>query len=1100
MLTLHLLGGFQVKLAEQALEGFATDKARALLAYLAVERDRPHRRERLASLLWPDLGDERARQSLRQALSHLKQTLGSNDFLLSTPQDVQIHPQAEVCTDVGEIQALAAECERHRHRRVGGCLPCLQRQQRLLARYPGEFLAGFPAQNSDLFEEWVTLVREKLHLHAMQALSTLADYYQQRGEVALALHHAREQIRLEPWREESHRQAMRLLALNGERSAALAQYETCCRALAADLDVEPSAETKTLYTLVKNGALPAPKPTAIPPDPATAFIGRTKEQSELAELLADPNCRLVTLLGPGGMGKTHLALQVARGHAGLYADGIYFVPLAGIASCAAGLAAIADALGLPPAATEAEARLNEALRKKEILIVLDNFEHLIEGCEVLGNLLQNAPRIEFLVTSRERLRLREEWVYDLEGLSYPAEKEEAEYLAFDALALFEQRAAQVDRRFRLTPALLADATRICQLVDGLPLAVELAASAVAERSCAEIASAIRQTFDALAPTLRNFPERHRSLRAVFEHSWNLLDLDEQTRLTELSVFIGGFSAEAALRVAETSTAHLADLAAKSLLRRDLNGRYALHETIRQFAAEKLEHARVAQQRHTAYYARWTAGFDGAGSAEALEMLWVERANLRSAWEWSLGENDNLTASLLPGLSQLFSLRGPLSEGESLFCRAIEALRQDLSKIDLTEKIKLELARIYNAQTRYAESIALARSVTGSARALLTEGQALSAQGEGETARPVLEKALALARELDDKHIEADCLRELGNIANRTADYGLAVPLYQQSLALARELDDKRGESATLNNWATVEWDLGELDAALAHYLQALALYRELGNRLGEARALNNLSNVLADQGDLAGSLEYSRQALDIHREMGNPRGQSAALNNLGATYFSLGQFDAARKSYQQALAFFRESGNRQAQGETLANLSLLDCVQGNLSSGRENGRVAIALAEQAADKVNLANACYYLGRIELADGNFEAAELTLQRALDLRREVPHLGRIAEIQAELARLAGERGDLPLAQTLIEPILALIETPGALDGTDEPDRIYALVAQILAVCGSPRAEIVRQQGLDWLRERAEKISQPALQASFKKVHSFSSSFDITTGAAR
>jgi predicted ATPase/DNA-binding SARP family transcriptional activator/Tfp pilus assembly protein PilF len=1097
-LSLQLLGGFHLTRDGGPLTGFATDKARALLAYLAVERTRPHRREGLAALLWPDQSDERARQNLRQALSHLKQALGSDEFLLVTSQDVQLHPQADITTDVSEVESLVKACETHRHRDLEHCLPCLKRQERLLTKYVGEFLAGFPSQNSENFEEWLILTRERLHQAAMNAHTLLANLHERRGDLDKALQHARAQIALEAWREETHRQVMRLYALSGQRSKALAQYHFCRRVLAHELETKPTAETEVLRELIQDEKFPPARKISQPPEPPTAFVGRLREQDDLSERLADPDCRLLTILGMGGLGKSRLALQVARAHAGLYSDGIYFVPLAAEGDT---LSAIAAALGMSE--PTASVRLSEYMREKELLLVLDNFEHLAASAERLCPLLEAAPGLQILVTSRERLRLREEWVYSLEGLSYPEEIEGRVALAnrdpealvstpalhpiprgasvqaqeqrpaqpafsgkWDSLTLFEIRAAQADSRFRLTAACLADIVAICQLVEGHPLAIELAASTVTDRPPGELLACLRQTFDALAPSLRNLPERHRSLRAVFEHSWNLLKPDEQTQLANLSVFVGGFSAEAAVDAAGTSTAQLADLAAKSLVRRDSDGRYSLHESIRQFAAEKLEDVSAARERHGAYYARWVAGFDGAANAAALELLQLERANLRAAWEFSVGGAFDLTANLLPALSLLYSLRGPLSEGEELFAAALKALGLDISPIVsspstqrtqseiknsalsavsalnlVKTSLTLELARLYTAQTRYDEAIALSRSVPVSARSLLIEGQALSAQGEGEAARPVLEKALALAG--DDKRIKADCLRELGNVANRRCEYDLAVPLYRQTLALARELGDLRSESATLNNWGSVEYDQGELNAAKAHFYAALAIYRQLGNRLGEAKALNNLSNVLADQGDLAGSLEFSRQALEIHREMGNPRGQCSALNNLGATYFVLKDYDAARRSYRQALALYRASGNRQAEGEALANLALLDWALGRLAEGREHARAAIALSEAVGDKVNLANAFTYLGRIELADGNFPAAESALLRALEIRGDVPHPGRIAEIQSELALLAFEQGDIALARERIAPVA---ESLDGLEGTDEPERIGELVKRI------------------------------------------------------
>jgi DNA-binding SARP family transcriptional activator len=283
MLTITLLGGFRIEQAGNPLTGFATDKARALLAYLAVERTRPHRRESLAALLWPDQADERARQSLRQALLHLKQALGSDAFLLVTPQDIQLHPQAAITTDVGEVESLAKACKTHRHREIEHCLPCLKRQERMVALSGGEFLAGFPSQNSENFEEWLILTRERLHQPAMNAHFALANFYERRGDLPAALQHTRAQIALEPWREESHCQAMRLYAWSGERSQALAQYQTCQRALQLELAATPTSETEHLRELIQTEKLPpAPK---IPdfPAPSTAFVGRQRELDELFE-------------------------------------------------------------------------------------------------------------------------------------------------------------------------------------------------------------------------------------------------------------------------------------------------------------------------------------------------------------------------------------------------------------------------------------------------------------------------------------------------------------------------------------------------------------------------------------------------------------------------------------------------------------------------------------------------------------------------------------------------------------------------------------------------------------------------------------------------
>ncbi len=372
-----------------------------------------------------------------------------------------------------------------------------------------------------------------------------------------------------------------------------------------------------------------------------------------------------------------------------------------------------------------------------------------------------APGLQIIVTSRERLRLREEWVYTLAGLSFPGEKERDDSGPWDALTLFESRAAQIDSRFKITSACLTDVVAICRLVEGQPLAIELAASGVAGRSCVEISESLRQTFDTLVPSLRNLPARHRSLRAVFEHSWNLLTPEQRSRLAKLSIFLAGFSAEAAQKVAETSRQDLAALAAKSLLRCDAEDRYGLHESIRQFAAEKLEDPDPTFNRHAEYYAGLVSGYAGATSAAVLDIFQSEHANLRVALNWSLLKNVAFAENLMTGLSLLYTLRGPLSEGKSLFCTALQSLGEDPTKKEIAAKITIELARIYISQARYQDSIALVRDISGEpllqAKALLTWGQALDSQGECESARPLLERALELAKELGNKRIEADSL-------------------------------------------------------------------------------------------------------------------------------------------------------------------------------------------------------------------------------------------------------------------------------------------------------------------------------------------------------
>jgi predicted ATPase/DNA-binding SARP family transcriptional activator len=602
-LSISLLGTFQVALNGCPITDLRTDKARALLAYLAVEAKRTHRRDALAGLFWADRPHTRARQSLRQALSHLRQALGDQNrsvpFLLIERETIQFNPDGDYWLDVAAFTTLSEMSRTHRHHTLERCLPCLQRMEAMAGLYSGRFLEGFCLSDSQAFEEWATLQREYLQRQIVEALAYLVEYHQRRGDLGQAIGAAHRQVELEPWREEVHRQLMRLLALGGQRSVALAQYGTCQRALAAELGVPPTAETIALYEQIRDQgaqpiqAIPQPAPPPrhnLPPSP-TPLVGREEELADLADLLADPDCRLVTLVGPGGIGKTRLAHQVAAGQLGLFAQGVTFIPLADPGSVDRLVPTLAENLSIGSHTLEnCEDQLLDFLREKELLLVLDGMECALDGSDFLAKILLGAPQVTLLATSRERLNLQEEWCYQVDGLAYPAAPATGELEAFGAITLFLQTARRAHRKFLLTEQEAHHVARICQLVEGMPLAVELAAASVPARSCEEIATELERDLDTLATSLRNVPARHRSLSAAFEHSWRLLSGGERAALCQLSRFPDGFGADDAERVAGASSATLANLVDKSLLRRTASGRYEMHRILKWYAAQKLQAA------------------------------------------------------------------------------------------------------------------------------------------------------------------------------------------------------------------------------------------------------------------------------------------------------------------------------------------------------------------------------------------------------------------------------------------------------------------------------------------------------------------------------
>lgn len=867
-LSIRLFGAFAVDVDGQAITHFESQKVRALLAFLAVESGQPHCRDALIGLLWPDEPDRVARDNLRQALTNLRQVIGDRTatppFLLIVHDTIQFNAASDHSVDVEEFQALLAACHRHPHRHPDTCQSCAARLTAALDLYRGDFLAQLFI-NSAPFEEWTLLLRERLHAQVLAAVSRLTSFHERRGEYEEAIGYARRQLELEPWCEEAHGQAMRSLALSGQRSAALAQYARCCQTLAAELHAEPARPTQSLYEQIRTGGLSEADASTIRsrlwkhlPVPATPLLGRARELGELEELLEDPACRLITITGPSGIGKSRLALEAGARQAGIFTHGVCFVPLADLDNPEYRPQAIGTALGVVLSGqVEPAVQLIRYLRDKEMLLILDSYEHLLPdpaspatSPSLLSSILEAAAGVTLLVTSTRPLNLQAEWVFELAGLAYPSGflPPDASWEDYGAVALFLHLARRAGGRLTGAESERAAVVRLCQAVEGLPLAIELAAAWSAAWPPQALVDRIEQGLDPLAAGPRDLPPRHRSLQAVFDHSWRLLEGDERAALARVAVFQGGFEEAAVLQVTGASAAVLRSLAVRSVLRRAPDGRWDMHPYLRPYAAGRLREVgqdEDARGKHLSYFLELAesavSGLAGPEQVAWQARLEREHGNLRAALGWALDQGQvEAAARLCCGIWYFWSLGGHYSEGRhwlarvraAATCAALPAAL-DAEVLNVSGILAQFQGDLREASSFCEESLALARRSGDQRniyRALAVLSVVARALGELHTARAYLDEGLAIARSAGTPWEFAECSHFLGSVALQQGDFKTARAALDEGLMLARQVGDPQIVIAMLRELGQLDLVQGRYEVGQARLAEGLALARSLHRR------------------------------------------------------------------------------------------------------------------------------------------------------------------------------------------------------------------------------------------------------------------------------
>jgi len=953
-LNFVLFGAPEITLDGEPVTGFISAKAKALLCFLALTR-RAQSRHALVALFWGDIPEADAKTQLRVALSNLRKLVG--DHLSIERETVAFDAAQRYALDVEELERQIADSKLQLAQQNS---PSALRHLQAAARvYRGDLLAGMRVRDAPEFDEWLLVQRERFRSLALDGLWTLFELERARGSADGARDALQRAIELEPWREEAHRELMLLLARAGKRSAALQQYETCRVVLARELGVEPASETTHLYERIR-AAGNAPRENL--PPPLSLFVGRETELRTIARLLKSET-RLLTLLGPGGIGKTRLALQAAAQQVNHFLNGVFFVPLAEVTHADEVRVAIAQALGLKFSGNETpRAQLLNYLQDKELLLMLDNFEQVENGADPVREILARAPAVRLLVTSRERLNLRAEWLLMVEGLpiaSAPLETGAAPA----ALQLFAERARQVAPDFELAREALP-VQRICELVGGMPLAIELAATWRRAYSAAEIAQQVERDFDFLATTQRDVRPTHANMRAVFTHSWKMLSASEQDAFRMLAVFHGGFTSDAARQVAGIPGHVLQALADKSLTRAlprvDAQGglRFGMHEILCQYAREQFEQSaaegETLRAKHAEYFARQLhsrcADLQGANVKQTVAELAQEHENIAAAWEWACAQtppHSALLSQMLDALIFFLELRSEYGAGKRMFARAVARVNAIPVRAAATEIL---LARLLAGESWFCFRLA-----------------------EFEEGRGLSEWALAQLREHDAWQFTAYPLLFCG----------------------------------------ASEFGAGQLSAARDLTAQSLAVFRRLNDAFGIAGALNNLGQICMALGDLDAAAEYLRESLETARRAGIKTLQCNALENLGALKLRRGELAAAQRDLEECLVLARENDAAYEIATTQNTLARVALELGDAARAAELLQEAELVWRRVGDRWSLANTLNQAAEVERARGKLAQAERLYLSALETGYAVNATTLTLNSLAGLAELCAAQGDAQTA---------------------------------------------------------------------------------------
>lgn len=1035
-LQIKLLGALEITLGGRSFTNVGSKKAVALFCYLCLST-KAVSRNILTALLWPEMDEAAAKNNLRSTLTILRRVLGS--YLTITSSTVAFHRQQPYQIDV---ELLYTTLEKARSTQK------LELFQQAITYYRGEFLSGFQLMVDGPFDEWLRLEREQLHREVLQSLETMLaqavahDYYQ------IGLDAGYKWLELEPWSESAHRQLMLLFAMHGQRERALRQYQLCRQILATELGVEPMEESARLYQQICDGQVgripaataqfsahvPAAEagasqrtlaaPPALPTMPNNLlaplgkFVGRRIQLAYLCDQLMKDNCRLLTILGPGGVGKSALAMAV--GHRLLqieqrtFANGIFFVPLADVeveprleeperpenqSDEYTIFVAIAKAIGYEfPDRRPVNVQLLDYLQHRRLLLILDNFEQLVAEAHIVINLLEQVPTLTILITSRIALNVRGEMTLTLTGLTFPSTTPELPIQNYqsgpngnglykgtelyndnepsnEAIALFLDRAQNVKPGLVLNQETIHFVTQICRQLAGLPLAIEITAAWLKVYSFEEVVARLSnaaQPPEILTSLFQDQSARHQTLQQVFDDSWHLLPPEARLALAKISIFSGQFPRAAAQAVAKLSVIDLMSLYNHSMLQTDKKHNYSLHPLLRHFAATKWqehialypEEEALLYNAHSAYYLQRIAQLAEPPYGEAefamIHSIRDAHAEVVRAWQWALQQPDSdQIRQAMAGLLRYLEVTNQSHPGKILFGLSAHALPEAIQCwLQVAQCHFLRRLAEYNEARQQLEHL-----IKHVLPAMVSPANAYGA--------PDSEQKMQFA-------IETECFATivLGWIYYEQGDHSAALASFITAQNQAERIGHIAHLMAAHNGLGAVAFSQKQSEMASHHYRAALAYAKQQEDLHFMAIILGNLAALAQANREFVEAKRYLQMRLEVDQKTQNMR-------QMAISYQRLGQMALIEEHYSSAESHLRKSGNLFAQlGGSLETAHILldisKCLLGQkrVQEAEEYSLRSLQVAMQRQLKPRILAALTHLAEIRVAENKtLEALKL-----------------------------------------------------------------------------------------------------------------------------